>query len=82
MLKLHKTPTCFVRQYDHPQGVVQALLKLPQCTINMYAYIGDVEACIRYYVMPLSPCRYVFLAVMSDTVIWLRSRGLVSYMEF
>ena len=53
---------------DHPQGVRQALLKLPLCTVNMYAYVGDVGACIRYYVMPLSSCRYVFLTVMSDTV--------------
>jgi len=29
---------------DHPQGVRQALLKLPLCTINMYAYVGDVGA--------------------------------------
>jgi len=32
---------------DHPQGVRQALLKLPLCTINMYAYVGDVGACLR-----------------------------------
>ena len=30
--------------------------------------------------MPVSSCRYVFFAVMSDTVIRLRSGGLVSYM--
>ena len=33
---------------DHPQGVRQALIKLPLCTINMYAYVGDVGARIRY----------------------------------
>ena len=33
---------------DHPQGVRQALLKFPLYTINMYAYVGDVGACIRY----------------------------------
>ena len=26
---------------DHLQGVRQALLNLPLCTINMYAYVGD-----------------------------------------
>ena len=30
----------------HPQGVRQALLQLSQCTINMYAYVGDVGACL------------------------------------
>ena len=29
---------------DHPQGVRQALLKLPLCTINVYAFVGDVGA--------------------------------------
>jgi len=52
---------------DHPQGVRQALLKLPPCTINMYAYVGDVGACFRYQVTPVSSCRCVFLTVMSDT---------------
>ena len=33
---------------DHPQGVRQALLKLPLYTINMYAYVGDVGAYISY----------------------------------
>jgi len=42
MLKFQKTPTSFGPQKDHPQGVRQALLKLPLCTINMYAYVGDV----------------------------------------
>jgi hypothetical protein len=32
---------------DHPQGVRQTLLKLPLYTVNMYAYVGDVGACIR-----------------------------------
>ena len=35
----------FRSPWDHPQGVRQALLKLPLCTINMYAYVGDVGAC-------------------------------------
>jgi len=29
---------------DHPQGLGQALLKLPLCAINMYACVGDVGA--------------------------------------
>ena len=40
---------------DHPQGVRHALLKLPLYTINMYAYVGDVGACIRYKVSPCLP---------------------------
>jgi len=31
----------------HHQGVRKALLKLPLRTINMYAYVGDVGACIK-----------------------------------
>jgi len=31
---------------EHPQGVRQALLKLPLCTINIYTYVGDVGACL------------------------------------
>jgi len=31
--------------------------------------------------MPVSSCRYVSLVVTSDTVITLRSGGLVSYMQ-
>jgi len=27
---------------DHPQGIRQALLKLPLYTINMYAYVSDI----------------------------------------
>ena len=27
-------------------GSSQALLNLPLCTINMYAYVGDVGACL------------------------------------
>ena len=34
---------------DQPQGVRQALLKLPLYTTYTYAYVGDVGACIRYY---------------------------------
>ena len=30
---------------DHPEGVLQALLNLPLCTINIYAFVGDVGAC-------------------------------------
>jgi len=48
MLKFQKTPTCFGPLKDHPQGVRQTLLKLPLCTINMYAYVGDVGKSIRY----------------------------------
>ena len=48
MLKFHKTPDMFRSPKDHPQGVRQALLKLPLCTINMYACVGDVGACSRY----------------------------------
>ena len=29
-------------------GSTQALLKLPLCTINIYAYVGDVGVCIRH----------------------------------
>ena len=55
MLKFQKTPTSFGPQKDHPQGVRQALLKLPLCTINMYAYmyVGDVGACLWH--APTSP---------------------------
>jgi hypothetical protein len=35
----------FRSPYDHLQGALQALLKLPLCTINMHAYVGDVGAC-------------------------------------
>ena len=41
---------------DHPQGVRQALLKLPLCTINMYAYVGDVMSdtdSIRQYTVSI-----------------------------
>ena len=29
-------------------GSTPNLAKVTTCTINMYAYVGDVEACIRY----------------------------------
>ena len=29
-------------------GLVTRDLKLPLCTTDTYAYVGDVEACIRY----------------------------------
>ena len=39
MLKFHKTPTCF-----GPQSTILREYVKP----NMYAYVGDVGACIRY----------------------------------
>jgi len=47
----------------------------------MYTYVSDVGACIRYEVMPVSSYRCVLLAVMSGTVLRLRSGGLVSFMQ-
>ena len=81
MLKIPIKSDMFRSPNDHPQGVRQALRKLPLCTINMYAYVGDVGACIGYYVMPVSSCRCVSLPVMSGTVLRLGSGGLVSHMR-
>ena len=60
---------------------MSSLSKVTICNINMYTYVSDVGACIRYEVMPVSSYRCVLLAVMSGTVLRLRSGGLVSFMQ-
>jgi hypothetical protein len=47
---------------------MSSLAKVTLYTINMYTYVSDVGACIRYEVMPVSSCRCVSLAVMCGTV--------------
>ena len=37
---------------DHPQGVRQALLQLPLCTIIMYAYVGMWEHALGIKLCP------------------------------
>jgi len=46
---------------------MSSLAEVTLCTINMCTYVSDVGACIRYYVMPVSSCRCVSLAVLSGT---------------
>ena len=43
---------------------MSSLATVTLCTINMYTYVSDVGACIRYSVIPVSSCRCVLLAVM------------------